>query len=323
MNLRDWASNDRTFINTIPECDRAGRKQMKVLGMLWDQEEDTLQFPKIKLTSVTTKRQVVQAVSTVFDPLGLVSPTMLISKLFLQSLWKDHLSWDDELSPNQLQQWQSRASELEQISDLSIPRILVSGSEYNNCQMLCFCDASKDAYAAVVYLRVASNNVTKVSLIFAKTRLAPTKSISIPRLELLAMVIGVRAMNFVEKQLHLTINAKYIWSDSKCVLHWIRSPKPLSLFVSNRVKEIKTQVNTNFRYVNSIIRQKTQLTLHPEVCHILNLVNAISGGTALTGCWKILHFGLTGTSTRLIRKRYKLSTVSPMPGFCLKLTYLL
>ena len=251
MNLRDWASNDRNFINTIPECDRAGRKQMKVLGMLWDQEEDTLQFPKITLTSVTTKRQVMQAVSTVFDPLGLVSPTMLISKLFLQSLWKDHLSWDDELSPNQLQQWQSRASELEQISDLSIPRILVSGSEYNNCQMLCFCDASKDAYAAVVYLRVASNNVTKVSLIFAKTRLAPTKSISIPRLELLAMVIGVRAMNFVEKQLHLTINAKYIWSDSKCVLHWIRSPKPLSLFVSNRVKEIKTQVNTNFRYVNT------------------------------------------------------------------------
>ena len=65
--------------------------------------------------------------------------------------------------------------------------------------LLVFCDASKYAYAATVYLREEEGEKCTNSLIFSKTRLSPNKDISIPRLELLAALIGVRCTGFVEK----------------------------------------------------------------------------------------------------------------------------
>ena len=75
----------------------------------------------------------------------------------------------------------------------------------------------------------------KVDLIFSKTRLAPIQ-ITIPRLELLGVLIGVRALKFVEKELHLPVNSKVLWTDSQCVLHWKQTAKPLPVFIANRIK---------------------------------------------------------------------------------------
>ena len=63
------------------------------------------------------------------------------------------------------------------------------------------------------------------------------KDITIPRLELLAVLIGVRAANFLVKELGVNVSKQILWSDSQCVLHWLKTRKPLSLFVENRVKE--------------------------------------------------------------------------------------
>lgn len=84
-----------------------------------------------------------------------------------------------------------------------------------------------------------------VNLIFSKPRLAPIKKISIPRLELLDFIIGLRCLTFVEQQLKITVQKKIVWTDSQCVIHWIASNKQMSTFVENRMKEI---TDIYFRY---------------------------------------------------------------------------
>ncbi len=74
---------------------------------------------------------------------------------------------------------------------------------------------------------------------------------SIPRLELLAILIGVRSVKFVETQIKLPLDSIVLMSDSQCVLHWISSNKKLPVFIENRVKEIRHHENIQFRYVNT------------------------------------------------------------------------
>ena len=114
--------------------------------------------------------------------------------------------------------------------------------------LVCFCNASAKAYATAIYLHQALSGDCKVDLIFSKTHLAPKKS-TIPRLELLGVLIGTRALKFVQKELHLPTSSKLLWTDLQCVLHWLQSRKPLSSFVTNRLKEIKSLEGLSFRYV--------------------------------------------------------------------------
>ena len=96
-----------------------------------------------------------------------------------------------------------------------------------------------------------SNSESRSDLLFCKTRLAPLKEMTIPRLELLAVVIGVRCIRFVKQQLNIPIERSHLWTDSQCVLKWIDSEKDLSVFVANRVNEIKSDGDIVFGYVTS------------------------------------------------------------------------
>ena len=125
---------------------------------------------------------------------------------------------------------------------MRIPRFI--GKVTEESQLLIFCDVSIKAYATTLYLRVHDGTKFRVNLLFSKMRLVPiakkrrTKDVTIPRLELLAVLIGVRAANFVLRELEMNISKRILWSDSQCVLHWLKTRKPLSMFVENRVKEI-------------------------------------------------------------------------------------
>ena len=93
------------------------------------------------------------------------------------------------------------------------------------------------AYAASVYLRIKEKTGIKTHLMFSKMRLVPVnkgkgrKELTIPSLELLAVIIGIRAANFVTKQLRLKITDRILWTDSQCVLYWLKTRKLLSVFV--------------------------------------------------------------------------------------------
>jgi len=75
--------------------------------------------------------------------------------------------------------------------------------------------------------------------------------ITLPRLELLAANIEIQAANFIAKELKLSSLRRILWTDSTCVLHWLKTNKPLPTFVENRVKEVLKESDVNFRYIPS------------------------------------------------------------------------
>lgn len=108
-----------------------------------------------------------------------------------------------------------------------------------------FADASKLEYAAVAYVTDNDN----ANLILAKTRLNPTKEMTIPRLELMGVLIATRLTKYLKKELSFLENKSFIWTYSTCVLSWLNSNKDLPRFISNRIKEIKDTKNIQFKYV--------------------------------------------------------------------------
>ena len=256
MNLREWASNSEELMALIPSHDRANSSDIKVLGICWRLKNDTLSVPgpsSEKLEGVFTKRGILQATASIYDPLGFFSPTILQAKIFIKELWENKFEWDTKLPTELLARWENICCDLKTIPTFHIPRYLgmnAAGHQPIVYSLICFSDASSKAYATAVYLHQFLPDTCNCSadLVFSKTHLAP-QGITIPRLELLGVFIGTRAMRFIEKELHLPISAKVLWTDSQCVLQWLHSTKSLSTFVTNRLKEIKSLGGTSFKYI--------------------------------------------------------------------------
>ena len=188
-----------------------------------------------------------------FDPMGLFSPIVITGKTLLQDLWVREFDWDDPIEDLTVRQiWNDLQMDLQDISKYKVQRYIGNeekdGSVYN---IVCFCDASKKAYATVVYLHQESDCGSEANLVFTKTRLAPVKEITIPRLELMAILIGVRCIQYVKEQLKLDITNTYLWRDSQVALTWINSDKAYQFFVRNRVYEIKGHSDIVMSYVNT------------------------------------------------------------------------
>ena len=199
MNLREWISNDSLMNEFIANEDKASCDSVKVLGHTWNIQSDSLSLKKqspVKETTTPTKRSVLSKIASVFDPLGLFSPVLIQGKVFIQSLWSKNIEWDDEISNEDKTVWSSVSSNMSKLSDISVKRcIALDDNENVQRSLVCFCDASSCAYAANVYLLQANGaNECKSDLIFSKTRLAPLKKMTIPRLELMGVVIRVRCL---------------------------------------------------------------------------------------------------------------------------------
>ena len=104
-----------------------------------------------------------------------------------------------------------------------------------------FGDASKAAYCAVVYLVYKTQDGTRrVRMLASKSTVAPLKSLTIPRLELMSARILAQLMDSVGKALEyqLKVNGRTFWLDSKTALYWIRNKGEWKPFVRHRVNEI-------------------------------------------------------------------------------------
>ena len=262
MNLCERASNSNEFLQNIPESDRTSGDTMKVLGTTWNMTSDTIFINGSETSScqVTSKREALQAISRIYDPLGLFSPATLNGKLFIQELWKQELDWDETLTELQQQEWCNLLEDLNPLPSVSIPRY-IGEDEY---KLFCFTDASAKAYSAAVCLYSAVGKTVNVNLVFSKACVATTKQLSIPRLELLAVVIGTRCLNYVTEQLQLPVADQTLWTDSQCVLHWMKSRKPLPVFVQNRLKEIS---HTKTSSSDMSPELKIQLLSHQRCFH--------------------------------------------------------
>ncbi|XP_060588499.1 uncharacterized protein LOC132743919 [Ruditapes philippinarum] len=255
MNLREWLTNSENVNNVIPITDRAEMKEMQVLGHIWDYKTDTIYLKQSKISDDSlplTKRNILKRVASVFDPMGLFSPVVLRGKILLQELWSRGLDWDDVVNDEQIRQrWLSISQDLLDITEHKLPRNVKTNVKVKTFNLLCFCDASTKSYATSIYLHQEEKELSKTDLIFAKTRLAPVKVMTVPKLELMAVLVGVRCLRFVKEQLQLNIENMFLWTDSEIVIHWINSVKDLPTFVKNRVNEIKGYTNIKIGYVNT------------------------------------------------------------------------
>ena len=233
MNLREWISNCSEFLNLLPESDIVRGSIVKIFGIPWNYEEDYLQvsgFSSNQVDIPPTKRGVLKILAKIFDPLGLVTPVTFFGKVFLQELWKEGISWDELLSDNLCVKWKEILHKLKFLSRLKIPKFVGYVEVAKQYSLLVFCDASIKAYATAIYLRIEEQNSVNVNLMFSKMRLVSRgtnkkrlkKDITLPRLELFAVTIGIRATNFVASELKITSLKRVLWTDSTCVLHWLK-----------------------------------------------------------------------------------------------------
>ena len=177
MNLREWSSNSREFLNCLSVKERSIGKVLRVFGLLWNHVEDYTQILTFKFEgSTVTKREMLSYISRIYGPLGMVAPVILFGKLFLQKLWSCKLDWDDSLPPLLFQEWENIAKTLQQLIKLQLPHSACRNTENLTYEIATFCDASAKSYASAVYLRVVDQNLVQVNLILSKTRLVPVKA---------------------------------------------------------------------------------------------------------------------------------------------------
>jgi hypothetical protein len=130
-------------------------------------------------------------------------------------------------------------STLPHLAHLCVPRWI---GVVNRCisQIRVFCDASERAYGAVLYVRSCTIDNNVVHLACSKNRLAPVK-VTLPRLELLTALVGVRLLHYSCQATCLDISEATLWTDSTVALGWIRQdPNRWKNFVRNRVTEIQS-----------------------------------------------------------------------------------
>ncbi|GFV91446.1 integrase catalytic domain-containing protein [Trichonephila clavipes] len=266
MDLRKWITNDANLIeqwkkenfnvHPVHETVSLGGNGTKVLGLSWNTNEDYLTTDTKSLLEFVsldknTKRFILQAVGKIFDPLGLISPFTVRMKCLLQDLWKEETQWDDPLPTHIEKEWKKWCEELPHLRNLKIPRLVLDSTLLeDDVELHSFCDASKKAYGAAIYLRTKSRNGISVKLVTSKNRVAPLNCVTLPRLELLGALVAARVASKVKKIVNLKRSClQYHWTDSKIVLFWIKGNKARwKQFVANRVSEITSLTDSHSWY---------------------------------------------------------------------------
>ena len=228
----------------------------RTLGLHWDITCDVFRFSEVPV-KMCSRRGVLSTVASVFDPLGFLTPFLLKGKLLLQTLCYDKKGWDDPLDTGQQRQWNSWTSSLPDLNQLFINRCYMHLDLHHPdlVELHVFSDASTTAYGPCCYVRLVDSKtgLVSVSLVMGKSRVAPRKTVTIPRLELQAATLAVKLGDFVKKELKYQDISVYYWTDSEAVLGYISNEgRKFHIFVCNRVERIRDSTNpSDWNYVSS------------------------------------------------------------------------
>lgn len=268
LRLLKWSSNSSELLQSLPaeyiEC-RApllidedsstnDSSSIKALGIHWHPASDEFGFKvnQAAISKSTTKRQVLSEIAKLFDPLGFLAPVIITAKTMMQQLWMTGLAWDDVLPDEVCAKWHAFQQQLVQLEKVRVKRWCGFNGRECAMQLHGFSDASQIAYAACVYVRVEQpDGSITVTLLTAKTKVAPVKQQSIPRLELNGAVLLARLMADCRQALRCPEVIGVAWTDSMVVLAWLRRHANIwPTFVANRVSEIQSTMNlTCWRHV--------------------------------------------------------------------------
>lgn len=255
FELRNWSSNCEE-IEELMQSKVANIVQLeaedstKLLGLNWLKATDELAI-RVKTQAVTkaeNKRKILGEIAAIYDPSGYIGPVTVLAKIMMQDLWrKPEFGWDEKLPIAFVNRWKDFYGSLRVLSNFRIPRWIGTDS-VARAELHAFADASGKAYGCVVYVRaVNESGRIAVNLMLAKSKVAPIKAVSIPRLELQAAVLLSNLIKHIKQVCEFKDMQYNCWTDSTIVLYWLkkRSPQDLKTYVSNRVAMIAE--NTSIR----------------------------------------------------------------------------
>ena len=270
LDLRKWKSNDSELQEFFDQQQCGPKVEVsdetfcksqlgqttvssnKVLGMDWDKETDSLvvdltDFVIRCRSTELTKRNILSVSASLYDPLGLISPITAWMKTIFQLLCKDSLDWDCEVSEVIRDAWFRFVDVVESVGKIRVDRfVLVPADLVRGFELHGFCDSSSEVYCAVVYLRVIMGTEVKTSLLASKTKVAPIKVVTIPRLELLSCLLLSRLVRDIGRAFLNCVELERIhcWTDSEVARSWIKGKeKAWKAWVENRVVKIREVVD--------------------------------------------------------------------------------
>ncbi|XP_055910400.1 uncharacterized protein LOC129944760 [Eupeodes corollae] len=261
FELCQWKSNSSKFMKAMnPSSVDAslvfsGEEKSSILGLKWliAADQFTYEVKTPKLAGTLTKRKVVSCIAQLYDPNGYISPVTVIGKIMIQDIWRLSTDWDEKIPAEVEERWRVYWDDITSLEKFRIDRWLGTiGSE--NVQIHGFSDASSVAYGAVIYVRIENSDGTGTcKLLMSKSRVAPLKTITIPRLELAAAELLARLLVEAKTSMEYLNTPYFLWSDSTVVLHWLNKlPYNLKTYVANRVSSIQTNTEIKcWHYVNT------------------------------------------------------------------------
>ena len=184
-----------------------------------------------------------------------MSPFLLPAKRILQNACHSELDWDDDLPDELLEEWQKWLNDLPKLESLKIPRCVKPDGfqEVREYELHVFSDASTTGYGTAIYLRLHDGNSFHSTLMLGKSRVAPKKATTIPRLELTAATVSVKLAQQLLHELDIKVSSVTYYTDSTTVLHYISNEeKRHPIFIANRVRVIRDYSDVSqWRYVRS------------------------------------------------------------------------
>ena len=266
FKLTKWVSDSRDVLQAIPEKERAkdikdmdirkdGLPVQRALAVQWCVESNSFRF-RVNISSrPPTRRGILSLASAIFNPLEFLTPFVLTAKEILQDLCRIKVGWDDEIPAEYAARWENWLVDVPKLSEFAVSRCLKPEDfgPVKSSQLHHFSDASEAAYGSVTYLRLVSHeDRVNCSFLFGKSRVAPLKAISVPRLELSAATVSVRQDKMLKEELEMPPNCESVfWSDSMSVLRYVKNESTrFHTFVANRVAVLREGSSPDqWRYV--------------------------------------------------------------------------
>ena len=257
FKIKEWlysAKPEQTQYTPPMKNSTVSNRSEKVLGMGWNPETDQFKFEykPSECTKQLTKRKVLAQVNGIFDPIGLLTPFSVKSKVLMRKLWTDEskLGWDDIIPEHLEKEWKEFFTDINNLNQVKFERCVKPMDAIGNPQLIIFSDASKEAYGAVAYARwKCTNDEYKASLIASKNRVSPIKVTDIVKLELSGAVLGKRLREFIKKQMRYQFSQIYHIVDSEIVRAMIaKESYGFNTFAANRVGEIQSATQDNEWY---------------------------------------------------------------------------
>ena len=276
FRLTKWLCNRSEVLDSIPQTERApslldldlGKEKppiQRTLGLHWDMESDKFTFKVALKDRPNSRRGILSLTSSVYDPLGFVAPIILPAKKLLQDLCRQKLGWDDPISDVDGERWEKWKRQLPSLSEITVNRCVKPAyfGDLKVAELHDFADASQIAYGAVSYLRLVDvEDRIHCAFLVGKSRLAHLKPMSVPRLELSAAVLAVQLDQSTREELDIPITQSTFWSDSTCVLQYIRNQsKRFHTFVANRLSVIHdNSAPYQWRHVSSELNPADEIS---------------------------------------------------------------